>query len=156
MSYKMILNILILFLCTSCLCANSDDCSNDIDPFYISIKDKHTGHDMLITHNIKKEEIFLTDDKGNDIKNFAYITTDSVNSFITIFIQGYYRNGNNQFLNLRLKNLNIGDFNITLKPSQKTYCCTANKVDKFEVFFSTVSVASKPQEKNQPFYEIKF
>ena len=156
MSYEMIFNILILFLCTSCLCANSDDCSNDIDPFYISIKDKYTGEDLVITHNIKKDEIFLTDDKGNDIKNIAYITTDSVNSFITIFIKGYYRNGNNQSLNLRLKDINIGDFTITLKAFEKTYCCTANKVENIEVLFSNTRVALKPQEKNQPFYEIQF
>lgn len=152
----MLLNILILFLCTSCLCATSDDCSDDIDPFYISIKDKYTGEDIVIMHNIKKEEIFLTDDKGNDIKNIAYITTDSVNSFITIFIQGHYRNGNNQSLNLRLKNINIGDFNITLKAFEKTHCCTANKVENFEVPFDNIRVALKPQEKNQPFYEIQF
>jgi hypothetical protein len=156
LSYKMLLNILILLLCTSCLCATSDDCSDDIDAFYFSVKEKSTGEDAVIKYDIKEENIFLTDDKGNNIKGYVYIIKDSVNSFITVSIQGYYRNGNNQFLNIKFKSLNVGDFNITLKDIEKTRCCIAKEIKEFESISDSVIVTKKSEEEKQPFYEVQF
>ncbi len=154
MSYKMLLNILILFLCTSC-CACSDDCSGDVAPFYISVKDKITGEDAVIKYNIKEEEVFLIDDMGNDIKELIYITKDSSNAFISVFVNGY-SDLENKIITLKLDSLEIGKFTISTKPRRESYCCISQELDVFEPITPVIQIEKRSGERRQPFFEIQY
>ena len=153
-SYKTLLNILILFLCTSC-CACSDDCSSDVSPFYISIKDKITGEDAIIKYNIKEEEVFLIDEMGNDIKQFVEITTDSTNAFISVWIDGY-NISNEEVVTLKLDTLEIGKFSISTKSRKQSYCCISQELDTFYPITPSLSIEKILEARYQPFYEIQF
>ncbi|WP_338760049.1 hypothetical protein WAF17_12850 [Bernardetia sp. ABR2-2B] len=152
--YKMILNILILFLCTSC-CTCSDDCSGDVSPFYISVKDKVTGEDAVIKYNIKEEEVFLIDDMGNNIEQLIYITRDSSNAFISLFVNGY-GSFEKKEITLKLDTLEIGKFTISTKPRKESYCCISKELDIFEPITPSIQITKRPQERRQPFYEVQF
>ena len=168
MPYKMILNILILFLCTSC-CTCADVCNYDIDAFYLRPIDKATGENALIKYEINDindspydtltGKAYLTDSFGNKINATVYQTTwyGSPPYLVVGIDDSNYADSSGVF-KLWLREVYVGSFKLQTKTGKQniTACCSYTKVTNLEFVEPTIILTKKPQEEKQPFYEIQF
>lgn len=156
MSYKMLLNILILFLCTSC-CACHDECVG-VDYIYLRIVED--GENVITKYDIK-------DDNGSSwIKpNRVYFTTQQdveIETYIRInpdyLVVGIYDDrSDEEDYKLWVKDKSVGNIKVEFKYKKNVFeCCGSSKIETFESRTDSVTITKKPQEENQPFYEVQF
>ena len=156
MSYKMILNILILFLCTSC-CACQEECDEPVETFYIRPIDKSTGENLVDKYDTLEGYIYLTDEFDNRIiganvgKNAWY---DSLSPYLVVSIPY----DENDTYKLWLKGVSLGSFSLKTKKAKRNFtaCCSYNKITELKFLDPTIILTRKSQEEKQPFYEIQF
>ncbi len=157
MSYKMILNILILFLCTSC-CA-CKDCDPDVDIFYLRIVED--GQNAVLKYDIEDSRnyegnnnlrlAYFKDDAQNRVYARTYVEGNSTNSYLAISFERRMLEG--KVCSLWLANKEVGKFFIKSKSTKKTFdCCGSSKIEAFES--RTDSVIVIKEDKN--FYAIQF
>lgn len=155
-SYKMLLNILILFLCTSC-CACHDECDDDIDTLYLRPIDKATGENAIIKYDTLDGATYLTDEFDNKIS--ATVRERYWYDDPPYLLIGIDDNDNaDKILKLWLKEIYIGSFILNTKTAKRNFtaCCSYNKITDLKFIEPTIILNKKPQEEKQPFYEIQF
>ncbi|WP_375558610.1 hypothetical protein ACE193_12710 [Bernardetia sp. OM2101] len=156
LSYKMLLNILILFLCTSC-CACQDQCYEPVETFYLRPIDKLTGENLVDKYDTLEGNTYLTDEFDNQIigarvnENAWY---DSLSPYLVVSI--LY--DENDTYKLWLKGVSLGSFSLKTKKAKRNFtaCCSYNKIIDLKSEEPTIIFTRKPEEKNQPFYEVQF
>ncbi|WP_338815098.1 hypothetical protein V9L05_08275 [Bernardetia sp. Wsw4-3y2] len=157
MSYKIILNILILFLCTSC-CACGDECWETTEAFYLRPIDKITGENILIKYDTLIGDFYLTDSFNNKVNATVRETTWYDNPpylIVGVDEEGYITD---KLFKLWIKDMYIGSFVLKTQKTKANIisCCSYYKINELKFIESTISLTKQPQEEKQPFYEIKF
>ena len=155
MSYKMLLNILILFLCTSC-CACGDQCLGSTKIFYLRPLNKVTGENILIEYDTLTGYLYLTDEFDNRVISQVH-QVDVEFPYLAIEAD---KNGNaeGKVFKLWIKNTYIGSFILSTKKYKEniTSCCSSYKVTDLKFIEPNIILTKKPQEEKQPFYEVQF
>ncbi len=147
MSYKMLLNILILFLCTSC-CACSDECINS-EIVYLRVVDSSTGKNIIQGKTDNQVRVF-----GDFFAGSIIITGDATNPCLA-FNHNLF-NEQRQDFTIKIDNDSIGGLFIKTLRSKQGLCCTKVKISNFESLVPAIIITKKPEEEKQPFYEIQF
>lgn len=155
----MILNILILFLCTSC-CA-CVDCDPDVDIFYLRIIED--GQNAVLKYNIEDSRNY----RGNNNLRLAHFTNgtqniyagtyvegDSINPYLAVFLESNL----NQLLDgeiytLWLENKKVGQLFIKTQSIKKAFdCCNSYKLETINSRTDSLVVTKE----NKNFYEVQF
>lgn len=156
-SYKILLNILILFLCTSC-CA-CGDCSDTVDIFYLRILEDRENviskYELGGTNDFfKPNKVYFTTQEDIDIDAFIYVRGD----YLSVRMNTDYTLTNGSEYKLWVKDKVVGNFFIKIKLISKNVleCCGSAKLQDFESRTDSITITKKPQEEKQPFYEIQY
>lgn len=153
----MILNILILFLCTSC-CACTD-CGENTDYIYLRIVED--GENVITKYDIKDNNgsswiepnrVYFTTQQDVEIETYIRVNSDYL---IVGIYDNYLSDGENY--KLWVKDKSIGNIKIEFKFKKNVFdCCGSSKIETFESKTDSVTIVKKSQEDKQPFYEIQF
>lgn len=151
MSYRMLLNLLILFLCTGC-CACGDECLN-YQSFYLRIVEINTGDNIISKYNLGRNDIEIYDDFG---QISLQLEGQDENPYLRAFPQESGKTYTIRIEDRDLGKRNIGKIRIFNSEEKTSACCISIKVANIKSVDSNLLIKEKTQESKQPFYEIQF
>lgn len=142
----MLLNILLLFLCTSC-CACGDECLN-YQSFYLRIVEQQTGENAILKYNLSRNDIEIYD-------NFGEISVQKEGQSDDPYLR-VFPSGSAKTYTIKLQNTDIGKIKISNTNKETSACCTSIEIVTIKSVSSNLNIREKTQEEKQPFYEIQF